>query len=164
MKTFKIDVTRTAFATKTYEVKAESETIAKWKACKMAENDTFSEDCSDYSVSACEEVVNDYIDRYGNPYDSEDDKACWPAGGGLHKDCEFNADALYAYYVLGDREKIEKYLFSKGFKRTLYQPDIEIWGKGNTEITYEDYAEGLNLWGYMYTELITTGNGDYECS
>lgn len=154
MKTFKIDVTRTAFATKTYEVKAESETTAKWKACKMAQNDTFSEDCSDYSVSACEEVVNNYIDRYGNPYDSEDDKACWPAGGGLHKDCEFNADALYAYYVVEKRGKIFDYLSRKGFHLADYHEDSEVWVKGNTEITYECYAGGL--WGYMRTELIDT--------
>ena len=110
MKTFRIDVTRTAFATKTYEVKAESEIAAKWKACKMAENDTFSEDFSDYSVSACEEVVNDYIDRYGNPYDVEDPNTCWPAGGGLHKDCEFNADALYAYYNIEPYASTKKYI------------------------------------------------------
>lgn len=154
MKTFKIDVTRTAFATKTYEVKAESEIAAKWKACKMAENDTFSEDCSDYSVSACEEVVNNYIDRYGNPYDSEDDKACWPAGGGLHKDCEFNADALYAYYVAESREKITEYLTSKGFARIMRHPDEEIWTKGNTRVIFENYAKPAKMWGYMHTELI----------
>ena len=156
MKTFKIDVTRTAFATKTYEVKAENETIAKWKAVKVAENDTFSEDCSDYSVSACVEEENNYIDQYGNPYDSEDDKACWPAGGGLHKDCEFNADALYAYYIVGDRYKIADYLLSKGFKETLHGNDEEVWVKGNTEVTYECYADGAHLWGYMRTELIAT--------
>ena len=156
MKTFKIDVTRTAFATKTYEVKAESEITAKWKACKMAQNDTFSEDFSDYSVSACEEEENDYIDQYGNPYDSEDDKACWPAGGGLHKDCEFNADALYAYYTIGDRYKIADYLRSKGFKETLHGADEEVWVKGNTEVTYENYDKVAHLWGYMHTELIDT--------
>ena len=154
MKTFRIDVTRTAFATKTYEVKAESEIAAKWKACKMAENDTFSEDCSDYSVSACEEVVNDYIDRYGNPYDSEDDKACWPAGGGLHKDCEFNADALYAYYVVKSREKIADYLLSKGFREVLHGYDEEVWQKGNNEVTYECYDKGAHFWGYMHTEKV----------
>jgi hypothetical protein len=154
MKTFKIDVTRTAFATKTYEVKAENEITAKWKACKMAQNDTFSEDFSDYSVSACEEEENDYIDRYGNPYDSEDDKACWPAGGGLHKHCEFNADALYAYYVVGDRVRIAEYLTAKGFRAEKGDEDYEVWAKGNTEVTYECYDKGANLWGYMHTELI----------
>lgn len=154
MKTFRIDVTRTAFATKTYEVKAESEIAAKWKACKMAENDTFSEDFSDYSVSACEEVVNDYIDRYGNPYDVEDPNTCWPAGGGLHKDCEFNADALYAYYVIKDRDKIADYLLSKGFREVLHGYDEEVWQKGNTEVTYECYDKGAHLWGYMHTEKV----------
>ena len=154
MKTFRIDVTRTAFATKTYEVKAESEIAAKWKACKMAENDTFSEDFSDYSVSACEEVVNDYIDRYGNPYDSEDDKACWPAGGGLHKDCEFNADALYAYYVVKSREKIAEYLTAKGFVPHTLKNDYEEWAKGNTMVSFEDYDNGAHLWGYMHTEKV----------
>lgn len=155
MKTFRIDVTRTQYATKTYEVKAEDEITAKWKACKMAENDNrLTTDFSDYSVSACEEEENDYIDRYGNPYDSEDDKACWPAGGGLHKDCEFNADALYAYYVAESREKITEYLTSKGFTRIMWHPDEEIWSKGNTRVIFENYAKPAQMWGYMHTELI----------
>ena len=118
------------------------------------QNDTFSEDFSDYSVSACEEEENDYIDRYGNPYDCEDENACWPAGGGLHKDCEYNADALYAYYTIGNRYKIADYLLSKGFKETLHGADEEIWQKGNTEVTYESYDTGAHLWGYMHTEAI----------
>lgn len=154
MKTFKITVTRTQYATKTYEVKAESETIAKWKACKMAENDKLTTDFSDYNATDCEEVVNDYIDQYGNPYDSEDDKACWPAGGGLHKNCEFNADALYAYYVVKDRVRIAEYLTAKGFRAEKGDEDYEMWRKGNTEVTYECYDKGANLWGYMHTELI----------
>jgi hypothetical protein len=120
----------------------------------MAQNDTFSEDFSDYSVSACEEEENDYIDQYGNPYDSEDDKACWPAGGGLHKHCEFNADALYAYYVVKDRVRIAEYLTAKGFRAEKGDEDYEVWAKGNTEVTYECYDKGANLWGYMHTELI----------
>lgn len=155
MKTFRIDVTRTAFATKTYEVKAESEITAKWKACKMAENDKhLTTDFSDYSVSACEEEENDYIDQYGNPYDSEDENACWPAGGGLHKDCEFNADALYAYYVVKSREKITEYLTAKGFARIMWHPREEIWKKGNTRVIFEVYDKSGQMWGYMHTELI----------
>ena len=100
-----------------------------------------------------EEVPNNYIDKYGNPYDSESD-SCWPAGGGLHKDCEFNADALYAYYVVKSREKIKEYLTSKGFELLLEMKDFQEWAKGNTRITFEDYDNSGQLFGYLHTELV----------
>ena len=98
-------------------------------------------------------LKNPYIDRDGFPYDSEGEH-CWPAGGGLHKDCEFNADALYAFYTAKSRDKIFAYLTKKGFLLTTYCDDGEIWVKGNTEITFECYDKGADLWAYVHTELL----------
>ena len=156
MRKYNVEVVRISYCAKTFEVSAENEQDAKNKAFDLATDTDYSGseyDC-EYEVNAPQEIPNDYIDQYGNPYDSEDDKACWPAGGGLHKDCEFNADALYAYYTLGDRYKIANYLLSKGFHEVLHGDDEEIWQKGNTEVTYECYDKGAHLWGYMHTELV----------
>ena len=156
MKEFTVTIDRTVKQLRTITIKAESEEQAYEAAMDIAVEDEGwdgKEYDTTYNINM-EEVPNNYIDQYGNPYDSEDDKACWPAGGGLHKDCEFNADALYAYYTLGDRYKIADYLLSKGFKETLHGDDEEVWVKGNTEVTYEDYDNGGHLWGYMHTELI----------
>lgn len=156
MRKFTVTIDRIVSQVRVITVKAENEEQARAIANDTADSNEGWEG-KDYCVESSiriEEVPNDYIDRYGNPYDSEDDKACWPAGGGLHKDCEFNADALYAYYTLGDRYKIADYLLSKGFKETLHGDDEEVWVKGNTQVTYECYDKGANLWGYMHTELI----------
>lgn len=156
MKEYSVEVVRTSYSSKTFKIKADNEAEAKEVALSCAYDTDFSGseyDC-DYEVLTPNEIPNNYIDRHGNPYDSEDEDACWPAGGGLHKDCEFNADALYAYYTIGDRYKIADYLLSKGFKETLHGDDEEVWEKGNTEVTYEDYDNGAHLWGYMHTELI----------
>ena len=156
MKEFTVTIDRTVKQLRTVTIKAESEEQAYEAAMDIAVEDEGwdgKEYDTTYNINM-EEVPNNYIDQYGNPYDSEDDKACWPAGGGLHKDCEFNADALYAYYTIGDRYKIADYLLSKGFKETLHGDDEEVWVKGNTEVTYEDYDNGGHLWGYMHTELI----------
>jgi hypothetical protein len=160
MKEFKITITRIQYCERIITVKAENEAEARMEGMNFAadsENGDWygTEKETKYEIVA-DEIPNDYIDQYGNPYDSEDEHACWPAGGGLHKDCEFNADALYAYYTLGDREKIEKYLFSKGFLRVECRENWEQWVKGNTQIDYEDYDNGGHLWGYMHTELIDT--------
>ena len=156
MKEFTVTIDRTVHQVRTITIKAENEDMARTVAMDTA-NENEGWEGKEYNVESSihiEEVPNNYIDQYGNPYDSEDDKACWPAGGGLHKDCEFNADALYAYYTLGDRYKIADYLLSKGFKETLHGDDEEIWQKGNTEVTYECYDKGAHLWGYMHTELV----------
>jgi len=156
MKEFTVTIDRTVHQVRTITIKAENEDMARTVAMDTA-NENEGWEGKEYNVESSihiEEVPNNYIDQYGNPYDSEDDKACWPAGGGLHKDCEFNADALYAYYTLGDRYKIADYLLSKGFKETLHGADEEIWQKGNTEVTYESYDTGAHLWGYMHTEAI----------
>lgn len=99
------------------------------------------------------EEENNYIDREGFPYDSEGEH-CWPAGGGLHKDCEFNADALYAFYVMGSRENITAYLTSKGFNPWMQATHYEEWVKGNTKIVFEEYDHTGHLFGYMHTELL----------
>ena len=96
---------------------------------------------------------NNYIDRNGFPYDSEGEH-CWPAGGGLHKDCEFNSDALYAYYVMASREKITAYLTNKGFNPWMQAEHYEEWVKGNTKIVFEEYDRTGHLFGYMHTELL----------
>lgn len=156
MKEFTVTIDRTVHQVRTITIKAENEDMARTVAMDTA-NENEGWEGKEYNVESSihiEEVPNNYIDQYGNPYDSEDDKACWPAGGGLHKDCEFNADALYAYYTIGDRYKIADYLLSKGFKETLHGDDEEVWVKGNTEVTYECYDKGAHLWGYMHTELV----------
>jgi hypothetical protein len=99
------------------------------------------------------EEENNYVDREGFPYDSEGEH-CWPAGGGLHKDCDYNADALYAFYTAKSRDKIFAYLTKKGFLLATYCNDGEIWVKGNTEITFECYDKGADLWAYVHTELL----------
>jgi len=155
MREFTVTIDRTVHQLRTITVKAETETTAHSIATKIADSDEGwdgKEYCKESSIRI-EEVPNNYIDRYGNPYDSEDENACWPAGGGLHKDCEFNADALYAYYIVGGKSKIAKYLTSKGFVPGVQVEDYEEWVKGNTMIVFEDYDHS-GLWGYMHTELI----------
>lgn len=155
MKEFTVTIDRTVKQVRTITIKAETKEQAYEAAMDIAvENEGWDgkEYDTDYEINL-EEVPNIYIDKYGNPYDSESEN-CWPAGGGLHKDCEFNADALYAYYTMGDRYNIAKYLLSKGFKETLHGDDEEVWVKGNTQVTYECYDKGAHLWGYMHTELI----------
>ena len=154
MKKYNVEVIRVSYSAKTFEVNAENEQDAKDQAFNMATDTDYSGseyDC-EYEVNTPQEISNDYIDQYGNPYNSEDDKACWPAGGGLHKDCDYNADALYAYYVVKDRWKIWDYLEKRGFSEVLHGSDEETWVKGNTRITYESYIDGM--WGYMHTELV----------
>ena len=156
MREFTVTIDRTVHQVRFLTVKAEDEEQARAIANHTVKSNDGWEG-TEYNVESkirIEEAPNNYIDRYGNPYDSEDENACWPAGGGLHKDCDYNADALYAYYAVKDRVKIADYLLSKGFKEILHGADEEIWVKGNTEITYECYDNGSHLWGYMHTELI----------
>lgn len=157
MKEFTATIDRTVHQLRTITIKAETEEEAYNMAVKTASEKNGEWNGTEYDTTYkinMEEVENNYIDENGKPYDPESDDACWPAGGGLHKDCEFNADALYAYYTMGDRYKIADYLLSKGFKETLHGEHEEVWVKGNTEVTYECYDSGARLWGYMHTELI----------
>lgn len=157
MREFSVTIDRVVRQLRTVTIKADTKEMAYEVATDIACENGIEWDGKEYDTEYkidIEEVPNNYIDEYGNPYDSEDEHACWPAGGGLHKDCEFNADALYAYYTIGNRYKIADYLLSKGFKETLHGDDEEVWVKGNTEVTYECYDKGAHLWGYMHTELI----------
>ena len=150
---YRISVTKVIEATKTFEIEADDELTVSDLANVEAVNADFSsaEDVkTKYFIGKPEKVENPYIDQYGNPYDWESGDS-WPAGGGLHKDCDYNADALYAYYAVKDREKIWDYLEKKGFSEVLHGSDEEIWVKGNTKVTYESYVDGM--WGYMHTEL-----------
>lgn len=157
MKEFEVSVVRTVKYARTATIKAENETEAKEAAMNAFADGCWegTEIATEYETTV-EEVENNYIDQYGSPYDSESEDACWPAGGGLHKDCEFNADALYAYYTVKNRWEIARYLTKKGFKETLHGDDEEVWVKGNTQVTYECYdpSNGNGLWGYMHTELV----------
>ena len=156
MKEFTVTIDRVVRQVRTLTIKAENEDMARVVAKDTAnENEGWDgkEYDTDYEIHI-EEVPNDYIDRYGNPYDVEDPNACWPAGGGLHKDCEFNADALYAYYVVKSRSAITNYLTTKGFTPLTQGKDYEEWVKGNTMVSFEDYDNGAHLWGYMHTEKV----------
>jgi hypothetical protein len=156
MRKFTVTIDRTVNEIRTITVKAENKEQARAIANDIADSNEGwegKEYCVESSIHI-EEVPNDYIDRYGNPYDCEDPNACWPAGGGLHKDCEFNADALYAYYVVKSREKIFEYLTSKGFVLLQAVNGLQEWAKGNTRITFEDYDNGAHLWGYLHTEVV----------
>ena len=156
MKKYNVEVVHVSYSSKMFEVSAENEEEAKSKAVDMAMDTDYSGseyDC-EYKVNTPQEVPNDYIDRYGNPYDTNDSNACFPIGGGLHKDCEYNADALYAYYVVKDRHKIIQYLHYKGFCVNRFGNDIEVWVKGNTEVTYECYDKERNAWVRMHTEKV----------
>lgn len=156
MKEFAITIDRTVKQLRTIKIKAKTKEQAYDAAIDTAvENEGWDgkEYDTTYEINI-EEVPNNYIDYNGNPYDSEDDNACWPAGGGLHKDCEFNADALYAYYVMESREKITEYLTSKGFTPLTQGDDYEEWSKGNTMVVFEGYDNSGQLWGYMHTELV----------
>ena len=156
MKEFTVTIYRTVHQVRTLTIKAENEEQARTAAMDTA-NENEGWEGKEYNVESnihIEEVPNDYIDRYGNPYDCEDPNACWPAGGGLHKDCEFNADALYAYYAVKSREKIADYLTAKGFGLHTLRNDYEEWTKGNTMVSFEDYDNSGHLWGYMHTEKV----------
>lgn len=98
------------------------------------------------------ELNNPYIDQYGNPYDAEGGDS-WPAGGGLHKDCDYNAEALFAYYTLKSKSEIHKFLTKRGFKYTSVYGD-DTWEKGNTQISFSSYDFGAEQYGYLHTERI----------
>jgi hypothetical protein len=98
---------------------------------------------------------NPYIDQYGEVWDGESDDHCWPAGGGLHRDCDYNAEALYAYYVKKNQGEIWNFLTGRGFKQLTGYSNKEVWIKGNTEIIFECYDYDAHQYGYLHTELLT---------
>lgn len=156
MKKYSVEVVRTSYSSKAFEVMADNAEDARKKAADMAYDHDFSgeEYDSEYKVLQPQELPNDYIDRNGYPYDIDDNEHCLPAGGGLHKDCEYNADALYAYYVVKDNNGIFVYLTNKCFSLVNCARNFEVWVKGNTKIIFEVLDESTGLWGYMHTELV----------
>ena len=150
MKKFSITIARHEVSYKTVEVIAETEKEARGVALNMSGNGlSFTGKEETFEVAGVVKEEYPYIDREGKPYDPE---VSLPVGGGLHKDCEFNADALYAYYIVKDRWEIARYLVEKGFFECVHGEDMEVWFKGNTKITYEGYGSGM--WGYMCTDCI----------
>ena len=93
--------------------------------------------------------VDDYIDENGNPYVEGES---WPAGGGFCKDCDFNAEALYAFKVIKERDAITKYLTKHGGVPGVQSDAFEEWFIGNTRIIFESYVS--DMWGYVHTELL----------
>ena len=148
---YRVSITKLIEATKTFEIEADDELKVSDLANVEAVNADFSsaEDVkTKYFIGEPVKVESPYIDQYGHPYD---EGSGMPVGGGLHKDCDYNADALYAYYAVKDREKIWDYLEKKGFSEVIHGSNEEVWVKGNTRVTYESYIDGR--WGYMHTEL-----------
>lgn len=155
MKRFSVVVDRTKKSTITIEVEAESAREASETAVMLAHSnpEAFGEDKVEFHAHDVEEVVNPYIDQFGNPYECEGNS--WPAGGGLHKDCDYNAEALYCFYTLKNREAITAFLTKRGFTPGCQDKDYEEWYKGNTKIIFECYdpKNQGGLWGYVCTEL-----------
>lgn len=158
---YRVVVKKVVEAVKTFEVEAEgldvmhnsehAEVVRNFAKNRAIKDDFTNAEMTEakFIIGGIQEVEeNPYIDQYGHPY-VEDESM--PAGGGLHKDCDYNAEALYAFNVIKDREKIWDYLEKKGFSEVLHGSDEEIWVKGNTRVTYESYIDGM--WGYMSTEL-----------
>ncbi len=153
MKKFNITVVRHAFS-EPIEVLAETEKEAREKVLDIVEcgGGRFRKNEEDYEVGKVEEEEYPYIDQYGEPYEPE---MSAPAGGGLHKDCDYNAEALYCFYTLKTREAITAYLTKRGFAPGCQDKDYEEWYKGNTLIVFEAYDNnGNGLWGYVHTELV----------
>lgn len=153
MKKFNITVVRHTFSTP-IEVLAETEKEARDMALDIAEADSwiFRKNEELFEVESVEEEEYPYIDQYGEAYEPE---VSAPAGGGLHKDCDYNAEALYCFYTLKNREAITKYLTKRGFTPGCQDKHYEEWYKGNTLIVFEGYdkTNGNGLWGYVHTEL-----------
>lgn len=163
---YRIVVTKVVKSTKDFEIEAEG-LDAMYKnedadevrnlANIEAINDDFSdaETTIEYVTGGIQEVEeNPYIDQYGHPYDHESGNS-WPAGGGLHKDCDYNAEALYAYYVLKNRDAISEFLIGRGFEFMGGGREEDWWRKGNTEIYFEGYDADNDggLYGYLHTEI-----------
>lgn len=152
---YTIEVTHTVETVKVYDITADSEEQAREEALKMAvAGDDLYQTEENYSA-VCVEVSNDYVDWQGCPYDPDDENHCWPAGGGLHKDCDYNAEALVAFYVMASRDRITTYLTNYGFTPLTQSENYEEWAKGNTLIVFEAYDDSNPFWGYVHTELIT---------
>lgn len=163
---YRVVVTKVVKSTKTIEIEAEGlDAMYKNEDAEMVRNlaniAAINDDFTDAEMTETKFIIggiqeaeeNPYIDHYGNPYDCESGDS-WPAGGGLHKDCDHNAEALYAYYAVKGRKQIYKYLTERGFSLYYMDDDSAIYKKGNTEISFESYDWGAGQFGYLHTELI----------
>jgi hypothetical protein len=151
---YRVSITKVIEATKTFEIEADDELMVSDLANVEAVNADFSsaEDVkTKYFIGKPEKVENPYIDQYGEPYDPESGDSL-PAGGGLDKRCDYNAEALFAYYAVKNRDDIYDYLKKRGFRLSSASANCDVFVKGNTGVWYESYADGM--WGYMHTELV----------
>ena len=85
MKKFSVSIFRTVRQLRTLTINAETEEQAREFAIEIVTEKDGGWEGKDYDAKyevQTEEIQNDFIDRYGNPYDPESDDACWPAGGG----------------------------------------------------------------------------------
>lgn len=142
---FSIEVTKMTEVTEIVTVNADTEEEAKVLAIKKA-HFTRAGGCVSYSAKSY-----DYVDQNGNPYIPDES---YPVGGGLHRDCEFNADAIVAYNYMLSRERVTEYLTSKGFFPGCQSENYEEWLKGNTCIIFEEYDAVAGQWAYLHTELV----------
>ena len=99
------------------------------------------------------------INQYGQPYDENNSL---PAGGGLDKRCDYNADALYAFNCIKGDDEIVAYLTKRGFVPGVQGMDYVEWFKGNTKIVYEHYNRSQGLYCYMYTEFVKDNEPEEE--
>jgi hypothetical protein len=160
---YRIVVTKVVKSTKDFEIEADgldamykSEDADEVRNLANIEaiNDDFSDAVTtiEYVMGGIQEVEeNPYIDQYGEPYDPESGDSL-PAGGGLDKRCDYNAEALFAYYAVKNRDDIYDYLKKRGFRLSSASANCDVFVKGNTGVWYESYADGM--WGYMHTELV----------
>lgn len=109
-----------------------------------------AEDKIDTREMAEEEEPDYRIDQYGEIYKPGES---WPAGGGLDKRCDYNAEALFAFYTVKRYSDISDYLEERGFEEEeTPSMDLAIFEKGDTRIVFESYVDGM--YGYVHTEYI----------
>lgn len=148
---YSVEITRHSFSTREFIVEATDEAEARTLATDIAANEDFNpEDCADYTINSIVPANKYLVDGAGNPYIENES---FPPGGGLDKRCRYNADALYAFNVVKDRDKIYDYMKERNYHAciSLYHHFYE---KGNTKIVFEVYDEKAKHWAYVHTELI----------
>jgi hypothetical protein len=129
----------------------------KYKGFKWNGETSYYDEMDKFVTKKDHDYNNPYIDQYGEIWDGESEDHCWPAGGGLHKDCDYNAEALYAYYVIKSEHGVYDYLIKRGFRLVGVAPSggNSYYRKGNTEIIFECYDYTAHQYGYLHTELLT---------
>ena len=114
----------------------------------------YYDEVDNFLYRKADELENPYVDHHGKPYEGENS---WPAGGGLHKKCDYNAEALYAYYSVKNEYSIRSYLTGRGFDEVdTPANDMAVYEKGNTRIIFDGYDRKNDggLYGYLHTEFI----------